>query len=419
MRILLVNTSETIGGAAIAANRLLRALQGEGAEVQMLVRDKQTDNPAVLPLPHQRLMHLRFIAERLGIYCWNGLSRDGLWAIDSGSLGADITRLPAFRNADVVHLHWTNQGMLSLSDIRAILRSGKPVVWTLHDMWPFTGTCHHAATCTKWTTGCHTCPKLHLSFAHDLSSRVWKKKMKVLREGRLAIVGCSNWITDLARQSPFFDGRIVESIPNALPTRFFAPQDRLAARRRLGLPTDRRLVLFVAYKATDPYKGIYLLKEACSRLTDNVFLKNTAELVAVGKDAESLRGTFPLPVHTFNYISDPATMAALYAAADVLVAPTLQDNLPNTIAEAMACGTPVVGFRVGGLPQMIDDGVNGRLVCPKDSAALGDAIADVLTQTRQQTLSDAARAKALACYAEPAVAQRYLALYERLISGKS
>lgn len=414
MRVLLVNTSETVGGAAVAANRLLRALNRNGVEAELLVRDKQTENPRVIALQHQRAMKLKFMAERLQIFCNNGFTRRGLFAVDNGGFGTDITSLPEFKRADVVHLHWVNQGMLSLKDVKAIVESGKRVVWTMHDMWPFTGCCHHAAKCDRWKNGCGNCPLLNKPGNRDLSWQTWHAKERAYGKGRIAFVGCSNWLTDLARQSPLLRGCRVESIPNALDATLFSPASRTEARRRLGLPEKGKLILFVAAKVTNPYKGISYLRDAIENLCATYpVLKESLGVVAVGQEADRLKDTFPTPVHAVNYVADPGTMADYYRAADVLAMPTLQDNLPNTVAEAMACGIPVVAFEIGGLPQMIDHGENGRLAQYMSAESLVTNLFSVLTDSQPERFAEAARRKAVKEYSEQAVANRYRQIYEQ------
>lgn len=398
----------------MASNRLLRALNRNGVEAELLVRDKQTQNPRVIALPHQKAMKMKFMAERLQIFCHNGFTRRGLFTVDNGGFGADITSLADFKRADVIHLHWINQGMLSLKDVQTILRSGKRVVWTMHDMWPFTGCCHHAAKCDRWKTGCGNCPLLNKPGNHDLSWQTWHAKERIYGKGRIAFVGCSNWLTDLARQSPLLKGCQVESIPNALDATLFSPGNRMEARRRLGLPEKGKLILFVAHKVTNPYKGINYLREALEGLcTTYPVLKKDVGVVAVGQEADRLKGSFPTALHAVNYVDDPTVMADYYRAADVLAIPTLQDNLPNTVAEAMACGTPVVGFEIGGLPQMIDHGVNGRLAQYMNAESFATNLFTILTDSHPEKLAEAARRKAVQDYSEQAVAERYLQIYER------
>ena len=414
MRVLLVNTSETIGGAAIAAGRLLQALVRCGVDASLLVRDRQTDAARVSALPHPLVQRARFAAERLQIVMANGFTRHRLFDIDTGGLGADITRLPEFRRADVVHLHWVNQGMLSLADIGRIAASGKRVVWTMHDMWPFTGVCHHADTCTRWLEGCGRCPLLRRSGPSDLSRRTFEAKRRAyaMAPDGITFVACSNWLAGLARRSPLLERHRVESIPNPIDTDFYSPGPRLEARRRLALPEDKLLLLFVAYKVTSPAKGIDYLRDALAQLADkDPALARRLALVAVGREATQLAGSLAVPVCPAEYVSDPAVMADYYRAADALVMPTLMDNLPNTIAEAMACATPVVGFEVGGLPQMIDHGHNGLLVRYRDAGHLADSIGRLFGREDREAMARAARHKALAAYSEEAVAARFVAVY--------
>ena len=173
MRVLIINTAERIGGAAIAASRLMDALRNNGIKAKMLVRNKQTERVTVVSLKKSWWRIWQFLWERLVILTANRFSKHNLFAVDIANTGTDITSLPEFRQADVIHLHWINQGMLSLTDIRKILESGKPVVWTLHDMWPFTGICHYAGNCDKYKTQCQQCEQLLHPHRKDLLGKNW------------------------------------------------------------------------------------------------------------------------------------------------------------------------------------------------------------------------------------------------------
>ena len=178
MRVLIINTSERIGGAAIAASRLMESLKNNGVKAKMLVRDKQTDQISVVPLDRSWKTVARFVWERVVIWKANSFKKNNLFAVSIANTGANITSLPEFKQADVIHLHWINQGMLSLNDIKHIVNSGKPIVWTMHDMWPCTGICHHARECTNYQDECHNCSFIYKNGSKkDLSYRTFKKKL--------------------------------------------------------------------------------------------------------------------------------------------------------------------------------------------------------------------------------------------------
>lgn len=416
MRILMVNTSERTGGAAIAANRLMNALCYVGEEARMLVRDKTTTQTRVTPLPASPLLKLKFVWERVEILAANGFRKHRLFEVDHAAYGTDITGTEAFRWADVVHLHWTNQAMLSLGDIRALLRSGKPVVWTMHDMWAFTGICHYAHDCERWRTGCGNCPVLYQGSENDLSARTFERKQQTYAAGKMTLVACSDWLANLARQAPLLSGKLVHSIPNPIDTHLYTPTDQEAARAELGLPKERKILLFVAYKATDPIKGICYFQTAVRQMVEaREAWKDELHIVVVGREASALQEGFPCPTTTFEYISSDVTMRTLYNAATLLCMPTTSDNLPNTIVEAMACGLPVVGFRVGGLPQMIDSGSNGYLAEPRSATDFAEGIRQSLTSEALSNYPLAARRKAVRHYSEEAVAEKYLRLYADLL----
>ena len=415
MKVLLVNTKEGAGGAGIAARRLLHALQHHGHEAQMMVRLRETDDSAVLSLPSAMWGRTCFIMERLGVVLRNRGSRQRLFAIDPGTWGTDLRCTEAFRRADVVHLHWINQGMLSLKGLGQLLETEKRIVWTLHDMWPFTGICHHADTCGRWLENCGECRLLQHPSAHDLSYDTFCRKRDAYARGRLHIVTCSDWLANLARQAPLLAGCDIHSIPNPLDTDFYQPGDKLAARQRLGIPCETRLLLFVAYKVTDEMKGSSYVRRAMEQLvTQDADLRGDSAplgIALVGHGAETMAQSIPAPTYPYEYVSNEALMRDLYQAADLLVMPTLMDNLPNTVAEAMACGTPVVAFRIGGLPQMICHDEDGYLADYKSLPDFVEGIRHILLAPHYDAYSQAARRHAVEAYSEAEVVRRYLEVY--------
>ena len=421
MRVVIVNTSDIVGGAAIAANRLLRALNRNGVEASMLVRDKKTDNPRVEQLPPSPLRRAKFVAERAQIYLKNGWSKNNLFGIDIFALGNDIADLPSVKRADVVHLHWVNQAMLSFRTLEKLMATGKRVVWTMHDMWPFTGICHCTTDCTHWRqnseTGCQMCPLLNKPGTHDLSAKIFAKKQRFFAQHQITMVGCSRWIAQMAAESKLLQGQKICSIPNPLDTQFYCSADKTAERQKLGLPLDKTLIFFAAYKATDKNKGIDYLKEALDLLAQQSpqSIEEVAVVVA-GYEAEQLKDTMAVPVIPVGFIGDSTTMRQYYRASDLLAMPTLIDNLPNTIAEASACELPVVAFSVGGVPQMIDHDKTGMLVRYKDSVHLAECLNKMIHQTDRTAMGKAARQKAIHDYSEQAVAESYLRVYEECLN---
>ena len=412
MRVLLVNTSEQIGGAAIAAARLTDVLNRHSVEARLLVRDKQTSRDTTIRLPQRLRLRLAFLWERLRIWMANGFRREGLWTVDIGCCGVDITQLPEFHEADIIHLHWVNQGLLSLAQIDRILTCGKPVVWTMHDMWPCTAICHHARECQHFHTHCHDCPQLLSPAAHDLSWKVFRAKVRTYARARMSFVACSQWLAREARKSALLQQHEVLSIPNTYDSSLFHPAAQVEARRRLRLPVQGRLLLFVCQKVTNSRKGLDILFEALQSpvLTE---LSDDLHLVVVGQMAEGMQRQLPFPVHFIGYLSDVADMAALYQAVDVFVTPSLEENLPNTIMEAMASGTPCVGFRIGGIPEMIDHLANGYVARYRDADDLVQGIRYVLEN--QERLAHNAAEKAAATWNEEVVASQYIKLYQRIV----
>ncbi len=415
MRVLIINTAERIGGAAIAANRLMEALRNNGIKVKMLVRDKQTDDVSVVPLKKSWRKILQFAWERVVIWAANGFKRRNLFAVDIANTGTDITSFPEFRQADIIHLHWINQGMLSLRDIQRILESGKPVVWTMHDMWPFTGICHHAGTCNKFTEQCHHCELLLKPHRKDLSYQVFKKKLKVYAKGPITFIACSHWLENLAKQSLLTQGHTVLSIPNAINTNLFQPRSKKFAREKLHLPLDKKLLLFGSAKVTDKKKGIDYLINACNLIKQEYpELSKQLGVVLLGGQTEQFVSLFPFPIYNMNYISSEKELVDIYNAVDLYVTPSLQENLPNTIVEAMACGIPCVGFNIGGIPQMIDHLHNGYVARYKSAEDLANGIHWTLTEGDYQTLSEEAHRKAASNYSEHIVANQYIKVYNQV-----
>lgn len=393
LHIVLLSYHDSNGGAGIAAGRLKVALEKVGHRVDYLVREKASTSDSV-KLGNGLISWLKFIAERLFFLRFEK-DKSIRFLFNPGVFGSDISKHPLIQQADIVHLHWVNFGFLSVSDIASLTRLNKPVFWTLHDMWAFTGGCHHSGSCENFQHSCGDCKFVKNSNPSDLSNRMWEAKKTGFASKNLHIITCSDWLGNRAKQSSILGGHAIKTIPNAIDTEFFSPK-----ASSLGLDPNKKYVLFVAMRVNAPAKGFHLLKEALQYLD-----ASTIELLIVGgKMTEEL----PLKAHNFGQISDPARMRDIYAAADVFVTPSLEENLPNTIMEAMACGTACVGFEVGGIPEMIEHQVTGYVAQAFDPVDLAKGIQWSLNNKEAGSKS---RERSLQLYDQSIVAQQHLAYY--------
>ena len=412
MKVVLLNTSSRTGGAAVAAARLLRALRKQGVSVQMCVLHKELEEDWIETVEKGRCSHLlnriRFYWERAVIFLHNHFNRSQLFRVSIANTGTDISRLPCVREADVIHLHWINQGFLSLNDIKQLAALGKPIVWTMHDMWPSTGICHHARDCQSFHQMCGSCFYLDSRADKDLSTQIYQKKQQIYKKADISFVGCSNWIAALAKKSGLLRGKRVVDIPNPIDTKLFRPSDKSKCRKDLSLPQDKRLILFGALNVTDERKGVnYLLKAL-------PLLKQPVELVVFGQVKSEIQELVPVPIHSLGYLSDEKKIVSLYNAVDLFVISSLDENLPNMVMEAMACGTPCVGFRTGGIPEMIDHLKNGYVADHANEADLAKGIEWVLEHLDNKELTEACLTKVQNSYAEDVVAKRYMDLYDEI-----
>ena len=421
MRVLIVNTSERTGGAAIAASRLTEALINNGVQAKMLVVEKNTDHLYVATVGGWFRKTWSFVFERFVIWLNNFFSRKNLFAVSIANTGIDITRTPEFKEADVIHLQWINQGMLSLRGIRKILDSGKPVVWTMHDLWPATAICHYPERCERFKSQCKECRMLpHGGCFGDLAARVWKRKKNMLASRNISFVACSRWLCSEARQSALLSGQRIVSIPNPIDSKMFHPVDKQNARKKLLLPEDKQIILFVSQKVTDPRKGMDYLVKSLNKLVDrDPSLREHAVVAILGGQAEEIADQLPLTAYPLGYVSETKRIVEIYSAVDLFVTPSLSDNLPNTIMEAMACGVPCVGFKVGGIPEMIDHLKTGYVANYCDANDFANGIRWVLAEADKNELSSASLRKVHTCYSQTNVSLRYTELYSQALASKN
>ncbi len=414
MNVLLLSTSDIKGGAARAAYRLHQGFKNIDHHSQMLVQTKHIDDQQVIgfsdtsgigrAITGSRLslnqLPLRFYPNHVSFYSLQ-------WLPDN--IASKVIQL----NPDVINIHWICNSYLQ---IETLARLNKPLVWTLHDMWPFTGGCHYSGECDRYMASCGSCPLLGSSKDWDLSRWVWQRKAKAWKNLNLTIVSPSYWLAKCASSSYLFQDLPIKVIPNSIDTKKYRPINRQVAREMLRLPKDKQLVLFGSIKATsDKRKGFQLLQPVIQKLSQSGW-QDKLELVIFGASRSDGLPDFGLPSHYVGNLNDDLSLATVYSAADVFVLPSVQDNLPNTIMEAIACGTPCVAFNIGGMPDLIEHQKNGYLAQPFKTDDLAQGIAWVLEkEERHQELSHRAREKAEQEFALQIQAGRYLSLFKEIM----
>lgn len=419
MRVVHLSISDADWGGAIAAYRLQRGLRCLGFNSTMFVSNRLTDDPNVMVFqpPRDLGSRLRRRLRRMQITRsfarYRTLSPDihGWFIDDRSPHGAEVlAQLPP---CDVLHLHATG----SFVDYQAFFTAvpqHTPVVQTLHDMSFFTGGCQYDRDCGKYTEQCGVCPQLGSRREQDLSRHVWQRKhaaFSTVPPGRLYPVAPSRWMANEAKRSTLLQNFPVTVIPLGLDTEVFRPRDRSFAREVLGVPQDASVVLFVADPITRLLKGFALLAQALNGLGDlpNLFL------ISVGSGKPPIEAQ--VPHLRLSQIGNQRLLSLVYSAADIFVIPSLQDNFPQVALEATACGTPVIGFAVGGITDIVRPGITGLLVPPQDVTALRAAIGDLLQDpTRRVEMAANCRRLAVEEYTLEVQAQRYIELYQKILA---
>jgi glycosyltransferase involved in cell wall biosynthesis len=413
--VLHLSTFHLEGGAGVAATRLHRALLKYGTDSHLLVpaaREPEENVAALSDTNWQKQKHFgRFIAERLHFYPQEK-DKTVRFAFSPAASGAEITQHPLVQKADIIHLHWINFGFLSLKSLESLFSLEKPVVWTLHDMWTFTGGCHYSRGCDNYLTHCQYCPYLAKPDQYDISFSQFEKKKLIYEQAKLSLVSPSRWLGGLVKAAALTKSHTSLTIPNCLDTTLFSPHNKSEIRKMLGLPDNKNLILFAGANTQDPRKGFAFFKDAICRVADSI---PNVEVLILGKANPQNFANFPVPVHYLGKIVHPEEMVRAYNAANMIVVPSLEDNLPNTIMEAMSCGVPAVGFATGGIPEMIEHQVNGFVSDFGSAESLAEGIAWILRNDRNETISENARKKVLNAYDEKIVASQYQNLYDSLL----
>lgn len=420
MKIVHLSVSDVQGGAAKAAYSLNAALNKAGIPSSMLVQEKHGDDPTVhafVDSPLKKTMHAeRYLLDYFSIRFLTIQSR-GRFSFPY--FGTDVSRHPLVREASVVHLHWINGGFFSFRTFAKLAATKKPIVWTLHDMWAFTGGCHYTGGCERYLTECKECPSLKIRGANDMSKHIFSHKKTLYDKLRVRFVTCSNWLAGEAKKSYLLSNRKIAAIPNPLEVDLYKPGNKALARKGLSLPADKTLILFGTMTLKEERKGFAYLKEGLNVLYNKYpDIRTKVEILVFGASDEGILRDIPFETHSLGRISGTERLVDCYNAADVFVAPSLEDNLPNTVMEALACGVPVVAFKTGGVPEMVDHMKNGYLAELRSPQSLAEGIYWTIGHTGGEShLQEEARQKVVGNYTPEIVAGKYRAIYEELLAS--
>lgn len=369
MKIVHVSTTD-LGGAYEAAQRISNSLQSIGEESMVLVRSKLRESTAAVPCFDHVFQQL--VSKTKNFF--NLILSDGEVIFDK--YGTDLCKHPMIKDADVICLHWVNS-FVSVSEVNKILMLGKPVFWIMHDMWPFTGGCHYAGDCMQYREQCRDCSMVKKSKKN--AAAYWQTQKKTsFQPKNLHPVGPSRWISECAQKSQIFGEKSIVTIPNPIDTDLFYPksiEERTGIRKKYGLSDDKKTILFGAAKVTNnPIKGFSYFTEAVQRLP-----KEEYQVLVLGESdgEDSLKEKIGLDVVYTGFVNNSEQLCRIYNAADLLAAPSLQENYSNTVLESLTCGIPVVAFDIGGMSDLILEKNNGYLAKFKDARDLAEGIAYV------------------------------------------
>lgn len=393
------------GGAYRAAVRISECINQSGMESSVILRTKKLAEGSAEEVFRHGYERFLSKVKNLGNLL---LSKNDIIV---EKFGTDISKYDQVKTADVIILHWVNS-FLSPRNVNKLVRLGKPIIWVMHDMWLFTGGCHLDRYCGRYRQLCGNCPQLGSLADKDRTRKALKEKMDLLTGQGICFVGPSSWIVNCARESTMLKEERVTRIPNPVPLHCFSPEDKQKARKTLGVPCDKKIITFGALKSTDdPNKGFSYLKRALRHLDSGQYVT----MVFGNSDRDPELEQY-MPVCYMGIVNQEEKLRLIYTASDVFVAPSLQDNYPSTVLEAMACKTPVAAFSIGGMTDLIVDTKNGRLVPIRDADKLAEAIEYCVRNT--ETLGEYAYQHVQSNNSYETVGAQYRCLCEELLKEK-
>lgn len=405
LKVLHINQSDIAGGAAIAGYRLHQGLLAQGIDSRLLVGKPQTKSNRVARIPRKLAIEgkIASITQPLGL---NYLQYVGSF---------DIPKHEFYQQADILNFHNLHSGTFNYLALSYLTRD-KPAVFTLHDMWSFTGHCAYSYDCNRWQIGCGKCPypKNYPAVSRDNTYLEWHLKNWIYNHSQLTIVVPSQWLVQQARQS-LLNRFTIHHIPYGIDIEIYHPKNREQCRSFLDISANKKVLMFVAESLSDSRKGGTFLRQAIGNLPES--LKAETILLTIGHGGEGIAGEVGMETVDLGYLSNDRLKTMAYSAADLFILPTRADNLPLVLQESMACGTPMVSFKVGGVPDLVRPGITGYLAEPENDRDLCQGIIQLLEERNlRERMGENCRKIAIEEYSLELQAKRYLELYRQLLS---
>lgn len=416
LRIVHLNASPA-GGAFVAAQRLSESLNRiKGVNSVHLVFEGQSGDYLLWANSwiKRKIAFAKHALEKLDFLRFEK-NKTIRFAFSHAPYGIDITKIPQVQNADIIHLHWVNKGFLSLEGISDLIRTNKTIVWTSHDMWPFTGGCYHPRGCENYAIGCGNCQYLKSPSDNDLSTIVFAKKHNTWGNGEIKFALPSKWLLERANLSGVIDDNQkskMRVIHNPIDVNYFRPatsNERLESFEIFGLKSNVPTLMFSAANLTNHAKGFKEFKEICKLLKSQ---GKEIQALIIG-DSRSMELNLGIPMKHLGFVSDLSILRRAYWSSTMYVTTSHEENLPTTIMESLACGIPVAAFAVGGIPEMITENETGYLAEKLDFTNLANSISKHLS-LNEETLKNICKncnLFAIDHYASDMVANQYLDFY--------
>jgi glycosyltransferase involved in cell wall biosynthesis len=418
LKVVHLNTYDGNGGAGRACIRLNSALLSQNIDSKVIVHYKFGKNPEIGDFNKNFIQKYYTAATIVLERIWAKKYLKALKTPFSFAwFGRSVIYHPDVKNADIIHLHWVNHGFLNPSHIAEIAKLGKPVVWTFHDSNAFTGGCHVRYSCDHFERECGDCPLLKNESHDDYSHLIWTQKNSAYQKLDFKIIAPSLWMQASVLRSSLMRGKGIGQIPNTLPTDVFKNADKQFAKQKMGLAKDKFIFLsgFMPSRK-DLHKGTSYLLESLELLNKRIGVKaDEIELVVFGNRNTEDVPEFPFKTTFLGTINNDEQLALCYAAADAFLIPSLEDNLPYTVMECLSCGTPVVGFTTGGIPDMVKHQYNGYLAEYRSAESFTDGMEWIINYPDRPKLQEQARQSIMDNFSEDIIAKRHLDLYNSLV----